>query len=47
MVDPDEKDRVVSAILTRWPSLETRDQSPIVVRFADPGETHAGSHAQS
>ena len=35
----------VAAILQRWPQLEIRD-SPIVVRFVDPGETHGGQTPQ-
>ena len=46
MVDPNEKDLAVDAILERWPSLEKRDQSPIVIRFADPGEAHSGQPPQ-
>ncbi len=45
MVARDERDLAVAAISKRWPKLEIRD-SPIVVRFADPGETHGGQAPQ-
>jgi hypothetical protein len=45
MVDRQERDLAVSAILQRWPQLEMRDSS-IVVRFVDPGEAHAGQMPQ-
>ena len=46
MIGLDEKDLAIGAILDNWPMLEMRDQSPIVVRFADPGETHGGQAPQ-
>lgn len=46
MVDVREKDAAVAAIMKRWPKLEMRDQSPILIRFADPGETHSGQPPQ-
>ncbi len=45
LVDRLERDAAVAAILKRWPMLEVRD-SPIVVRFVDPGETHGGQEPQ-
>ena len=45
MVARDQRDAAVDAISTRWPTLEILD-SPIVVRFADPGETHGGQAPQ-
>lgn len=45
MVAREQRDAAVNAISTRWPMLEIRD-SPIVVRFADPGETHGGQAPQ-
>ncbi len=45
LVARDERDTAVAAILQRWPMLQVRD-SPIVVRFVDPGETHGGQEPQ-
>lgn len=45
MVAREERDAAVAAISQRWPKLEIRD-SPIVVRFVDPGETHGGQTPQ-
>lgn len=45
MVARDERDAAVAAISKSWPKLEIRD-SPIVVRFVDPGETHGGQPPQ-
>lgn len=45
MVAREERDAAVAAIMRRWPKLEIRD-SPIVVRFVDPGETHGGQAPQ-
>ena len=46
MVHPDEKEAAVAAVMARWPRLKMRDESPIVVRFADPGEMHSGQPPQ-
>jgi hypothetical protein len=46
MVDHEESEAAVQALLSRWPELEVQDQSPVVIRFLDPGETHAGQAPQ-
>ncbi len=46
LIGTEEKELAIGAIVASWPMLEMRDQSPVVVRFADLGEAHGAQQSQ-